>query len=1085
MSNSVEKVEKYLQTIAKDLHGELDTSNITRALYSTDASNYRVVPIAVFCPFDIDDVISLVRHCLEQKIPLTARGAGTSCAGNAIGPGVVLDFSKHMNKILALDPERQLATVEPGCIQSTLQLAANEYGLRFGPDPSTHNRCTIGGMVGNNACGPHATAWGKTSDNVVGIKVIDGRGRIFQIGTSLLSSHPDSTQLQAGAMIPGLEELVLNNLETIRTEFGRFGRQVSGYALDYLIPENRRNLPSMLVGTEGTLVTVLEVTVRLVPLPKAPVLVALGYPDMISAGYDVKKILPLKPLAVEGMDSRLVDVVRAHNKKGSVPDLPAGAGWLLCEVSDENLDLALSKAKALVAASNCLDSAIFPPGTQAAELWRIRADGAGLGGRTPLSNTKSEIELESEPVNDNKLSSDNKVHGNEQAWPGWEDAAVPPEFLGEYLTDFCELMEEHQVDGIIYGHFGDGCIHVRLDLPLHSQAGVKHAHTFIVACAKLLKKYHGSLSGEHGDGRARSELLPYMYSDRALSLFAGVKYLFDPNNLINPGVLTSPQPSFSTSFPSRTQTSRPVSSHPSAPHLFTESPLSSDSDFDSDPNSSPIASDTVLNPYSRESLPVAKPKPLVNTPQLTNQNSVLANVRGLTQDLRRPQAQAIPALDGFQFHEDHGDFTTAVHRCTGVSKCKANNSLAGGFMCPSYQATGQEVDSTRGRARILEEVANQSLISNWNDPAVVKALDLCLACKACSKDCPAGVDMAKYRSEALYRRYLGRGYARPLTHHILGKLPVLSRLATRVPGIAKLVNFSMRLDFIRKIGFWIVGIDPRRKMPPLKAELFSNWAKQYRIASGVCAPDKKYVLVWADSFSQTLEHTGAASMVQLLEKAGYTPLVADADVCCGLTWITTGQIPTARKKLTDIIDKLAPFAASGIPIVGVEPSCTAVLRDDILDLGITDPRAQIISNAVYTLAELLTAPAPLGPEHMNWLPDLSGIEIVAQPHCHHYSVMGWETDKSLLEQTGAKLNIMTGCCGLAGNFGMEKGHYDISVKIAEASLLPAIKRSPQAVYLADGFSCRTQAQQIVGRNGVHLSTLLLYGKNLSMEKNRK
>ncbi|MDO5722558.1 MAG: FAD-binding and (Fe-S)-binding domain-containing protein [Actinomycetaceae bacterium] len=1022
------------------VRGELDFTALARGIYSTDAGNYRVVPQAVFAPVDKNDALVALGACRELGIPVTARGAGTSCGGNAIGSGLVMDFQRHMNRVVSIDPHTQTAVVEPGCIEATLQAAAAEYDLRFGPDPSTQNRCTIGGMVGNNACGPHALAWGKTADNVLALEVVDGVGRHYlatATGAQPVGPEPQTTtgaqpvgpepqtatsaqepqtatgtqepqtttgQSQSGSVsaedgsapLAQLTALVDANLEAIRTQMGRFSRQVSGYSLEYMLPENHRNFASFLVGTEGTLTTTLEITVRLVPIPTAPVLVAIGYPDMVAAGYDVPALLPHHPLAVEGMDSRLVDVVRAHHGPGAVPELPAGQGWLMCEIGGSDLDDAMERARAMAADANSKSIAIYPPGEDAARLWRIRADGAGLGGRTPV-----------------QLDEDgNEVGGNEQAWPGWEDAAVPPQNLGDYLRDFSALMVEHGIDGLLYGHFGDGCVHVRLDMPLGSAAGVGKSKEFLVASAKLLGKYGGSMSGEHGDGRSRSELLQYMYSTQILQLFAEVKAIFDPENLMNPGVLTKPAPR-------RGQ------------------PDEEGWGFAPDP---------------------------------------------LEANLRRPAARAVLAEEGFQFTEDHGDFTTAVHRCTGVSKCRADLSSAGGFMCPSFQATGEEVDSTRGRARILEELTNGGLISSWDDPRVARALDLCLACKACAADCPAGIDMAKYRSESFYRRYRGR--MRPLSHYLLGWLPRWTNISASIPGAAAVANQVMRVGPIRKLAFKVAGIDSRRQMPALQGHRFTSRAArrgllkrapqvtQLHLGSEQSHNHPQYVVVFTDSFSNTLNDQGVFDLVQVLVAAGYTPLLPPEDVCCGLTWITTGQLPAARKRLTHLVEVLGPFAAAGIPIVGVEPSCTAVLRDDLKDLGVKHPQVEAVVSATMTLAELLTAEAPRGPRGREWLPNLDGVEVVAQPHCHHYSVMGWSADRKLLQEAGATVTELSGCCGLAGNFGMEKGHYDTSVAVAERSLLPALERHPHAVYLADGFSCRTQAQQLAGRDGVHLATLL-------------
>ena len=993
---------------------DVDASSGTRARYSSDAGLTRIPPLAVAFPRTPEQAIAAFDLARAHGVPLTARGGGTSCASNAIGPGLVLDFSRHMNRVISIDPEARTATIEPGCVGSTLQAASAKHGLRFGPDPSSQNRATIAGMVANNACGPHATAWGRTSDNIVSLDCVDGQGRRFTATTDHDAALSD---------VPGLASLIDSNLAPIRTELGRFKRQVSGYSLEHLTPEGGRNLAAMLTGTEGTLVLILSITVRLVPLPDAPVLAALGYRSMIEAADDVPALLTHSPLAVEGMDRRLVDVVRAHKGPGAVPALPEGEGWLLVEVGapGEDITASLERARALCADSAAIDTVVYPPGAQASALWRIRADGAGLGGRTPP---------------------DGAGGGDQQAWPGFEDAAVPPENLGAYLRDFTALMEEFDIDGLLYGHFGDGCVHVRLAMPLDTPEGVAHSRAFLQSAARICTAHGGSVSGEHGDGRARGELLRFMYSPEMLDLFARVKHVFDPDNLLNPGVLAAPMDEAEAASRARARNA----------------------------GSAGVAGGALeLQP----------------------------GVDPLDFSLRRVAARPMPADGGFAFTHDGGDFTAAVHRCTGVGKCRAG--VSGTFMCPSYLATREEKDVTRGRARILQEAANSQLVKAIDSPEVLEALDLCLACKACSADCPAGVDMARYRSEALFRTYRGR--MRPLSHYTLGWLPRLTRVTARVPGLASIANAVMSVAPLRSLAFRIIGLDPRRGMPALQSGTFTAWARRRSlladsvpasassdavsdareregaqassmsdspILSGPRDPSgRPYALVWADSFSQTLDDAGARAVVDVLEANGFAPIVAP-DACCGLTWITTGQLTGAKKHLASLLGVLAPFAASGIPIVGVEPSCTAVLRDDLLDLLPEDPRSMLVSGATHTLAEVLSAV----PASERRLPSLEGVEIVAQPHCHHYSVMGWDADQALLESLGARVTRLEGCCGLAGNFGMEAGHYDLSVAVASHSLLPSLSAQPDAVYLADGFSCRTQAAQLAGRGGVHLATLL-------------
>ena len=1003
---------------------DVDASSGTRARYSSDAGLTRIPPLAVAFPRTPEQAIAAFDLARAHGVPLTARGGGTSCASNAIGPGLVLDFSRHMNRVISIDPEARTATVEPGCVGSTLQAAAAKHGLRFGPDPSSQNRATIAGMVANNACGPHATAWGRTSDNIVSLDCVDGQGRRFTATTSHDAALSD---------VPGLASLIDSNLAPIRTELGRFKRQVSGYSLEHLTPEGGRNLAAMLAGTEGTLVLILSITVRLVPLPDAPVLAALGYRSMIEAADDVPGLLAHTPLAVEGMDRRLVDVVRAHKGPGAVPALPEGEGWLLVEVGapGEDVTASLERARALCADSAAIDTVVYPPGAQASSLWRIRADGAGLGGRTPP---------------------DGAGGGDQQAWPGFEDAAVPPENLCAYLRDFTALMEEFDIDGLLYGHFGDGCVHVRLAMPLDTPEGVAHSRAFLQSAARICAAHGGSVSGEHGDGRARGELLRFMYSPEMLDLFARVKHVFDPDNLLNPGVLAAPMDEAEATSRARARNAGVAGNSGGALELQP-------------------------------------------------------GVDPLDFGLRRVSAHPMPADGGFAFTHDGGDFTAAVHRCTGVGKCRAG--VSGTFMCPSYLATREEKDVTRGRARILQEAANSQLVKAIDSPEVLEALDLCLACKACSADCPAGVDMARYRSEALFRTYRGR--IRPLSHYTLGWLPRLTRITARVPGLAAVANAVMSVAPLRSLAFRIIGLDPRRGMPALQSGTFTAWARRHSllagsvptltpddaVSSGTASSDaatdareregatassmadspilsgprdpsgRPYALVWADSFSQTLDDAGARAVVDVLEANGFAPIVAP-DACCGLTWITTGQLSGAKKHLASLLGVLAPFAASGIPIVGVEPSCTAVLRDDLLDLLPEDPRSALVSSATHTLAEVLSAL----PASERRLPSLEGVEIVAQPHCHHYSVMGWDTDQALLESLGARVRRLEGCCGLAGNFGMEAGHYDLSVAVASHSLLPSLSAQPDAVYLADGFSCRTQAAQLAGRGGVHLATLL-------------
>lgn len=927
--------------LRKNIEGTIDSSERRRAEYATDASNYRVVPQAVAFPKSTGDVTTILSLAREHGVPVTSRGGGTSQAGNAVGTGIVVDFSRHLNRVLDIDPTTKTARVEPGVLMSDLQTAGKPHGLRFGPDPSTQNRATIAGMIANNSCGPHAISYGRTVDNVTSIDVIDGRGRSFTAGTGL-------------SPVPGLAEIGMSNLALIRTEFGRFSRQASAYALEHLLPENGPNLAKFLVGSEGSLTTITEAVVSLGDVPNSPTIVALGYPTMFEAADAVPSILPHGPLAVEGIDSRLIDLVRAHKGKDAVPELPDGAGWLLIEVGGATADEAVENGKALAADARTDAVRIIPAGPEATALWRIRADAGGLAGRTAAG---------------------------EPAWTGWEDAAVPPDKLGDYLREQDELMQSYGVTGLPYGHFGDGCVHMRTDFPLHRADGPQILREFLLEAGKMVTRYGGSASGEHGDGRARSELLSLQHSPEAISVLGQVKALFDPDNILNPGIIVDPLP--------------------------------------------------------------------------------------VEQNLRRPQAITISASSGFGFAHDAGSFTNAVHRCVGVGKCRADSTSAGGFMCPSYLATRDEKDSTRGRARVLQEVTNGGLFNSWDSEAVHDSLDLCLSCKACSSDCPAGVDMAQYKSEVLHRTYKGK--LRPRVHYALGWLPRWGRALTAVPGIAPVVNAALSIRPLARAVLWSGGMDSRRGMVRFNTRRFSKWAKRSKRVSNSStagAGHKKQVLLWTDSFSEYLSDAGARAMVDVLERSGFEVLLPDRQACCGLTWISTGQLDEAKARLQRTIEVLSPYVDRAIPIVGVEPSCTAVLRSDLVDLFPHDGRAKAIAAGTRTLAELLS-------DIEVDVPDLKGRTIVVQPHCHQHSVIGYGADRKLIERTGADVRELAGCCGLAGNFGMEAGHYEVSVAVAENSLLPTLRDAPEgSIFLADGFSCRTQADDLLNVQGVTLAQLL-------------
>lgn len=931
---------------------DVDDSTVTRAAYSTDASLYRIVPQAVVRPRHSDELEAIVDVARELRVPITMRGAGTSIAGNAVGPGLVVDTLKHLNKVVSIDAEAGTAVVEPGTVHAVLQKAAAPLGWRFGPDPSTHTRCTIGGMIGNNACGSRALGYGRMVDNVEGLDVVVGTGERLRLDVDGLAG--------SGATGAALDRLIGDHLGAIRTQFGRFGRQVSGYSLEHLLPENGRRLDRFLTGTEGTLAVITQADVRLVRDAPARTMAVLGYPSMAMAADAVPALLAHPLVACEGLDARIVDLVRGAGKP--VPELPKGAGWLFAEVTGDSVAETLALLERVVADADALEHRIVHDPAEAAALWRIREDGAGLAGRS-LSRP---------------------------AYSGLEDAAVPPEHLGSWLRDFEGLLEEFGLEGVPYGHFGDGCVHVRIDFPLvHGSESVDEGRAvfrgFMEASARALATYGGSLSGEHGDGRVRSELLRTMYDPEAIGLFERAKSICDPLGVLNPGNIADPAP--------------------------------------------------------------------------------------LDADLRTSAGRVREPLPLLRFAHDGGSMGDAVHRCTGVGKCLVGGGAGtpNSVMCPSYAATRDEKDTTRGRARVLQEALAGEFVQGLSDPAVHDALDLCLACKGCANDCPTGIDMATYKSEALHQTYAGR--RRPRSHYILGRLPMWARLTTAVGPMAKVANTSLKAGPIARLARSVAGVDQRRSLPSFAARTLRRTARATEEAAhfGAATPD---VWIWADSFTNHFLPASGLAAIRFLTSQGLSVRVIDERACCGLTWVTTGQLDAAKRIAGRTAATLAAYVSSGVPVVGIEPSCTATLRSDLTELC-DSPQAQTVAAGVLTFGELL---ARLAAQERITLPDLSGTTIVAQPHCHQASILGWEADERLLRSMGAQVTRVGGCCGLAGNFGVEQGHYEVSVAVAETQLLPAVRAAyatdPDTVVLADGMSCKIQLDDLADVPALHLAELL-------------
>ncbi|MFF7648318.1 FAD-binding and (Fe-S)-binding domain-containing protein [Streptomyces sp. NPDC007983] len=947
------------QALRRAVRGDVSFDAASRALMTMDASNYRRVPAGVVAPRDADDVAGALAVCRERGVPVVARGGGTSIAGQATGLGVVLDFTRHMRRIVSLDPERRTAVVQPGVILDELRTAAGAHGLTFGPDPSTHSRCTLGGMIGNNSCGSHSVAWGTTADNVRELDVLTYGGERVRAAQGL-----DALPVR---LREALRSLAGDHLALLRTGFPELPRRISGYALDELLPEKNADVARALTGSEGTLGVLTEATVRLVEAPAARALAVLGYPDESAAAEAAHTLLPYGPLTVEGMAADLV--VGASG-------LPKGAAWLFVEVGGAGREEAYARAEeiARAAAHATTDHTVVadPAGQRA--LWRVREDASGTATRMP---------------------------DGAEAWPGWEDCAVPPARLGAYLRDFRALMAQHGLRGTPYGHFGDGCIHVRIDFDLMREAGVRVFRDFSTDLADLVVAHGGSLSGEHGDGLARAELLPRMYGDEMVGLFGRFKDLWDPAGGLNPGVLARP--------------------------------------------------------------------------------------RRLDQDLRFDVLPRRPVDVEFGYPHDGGDFSAAVRRCVGVAKCRNEAVSGASVMCPSYRATGEEQHSTRGRARLLHEMlAGEVVRDGWRSEEVRDALDLCLSCKGCRSDCPVGVDMATYKAEFLHHHYEGR--VRPAAHYAMGWLPVWLRAAALLRA-APVANAASGVGFLSAVAKRAGGIAPERDIPELAREPFTRWWRGHartvrsspETARTVVSPVEgagprsgipeaaRTVVLWPDTFTNYLSPSVGQAAVRVLEAAGLRVVVPPKPVCCGLTWVSTGQLDRARAVMRRTLDVMAPALDAGLPVVGLEPSCTAALRTDLPELlGPDDPRAARLADSVRTFAQTLEEYAP------DWQPPKVDRPVVGQTHCHQHAVLGDAADRRLRERAGLTGELSGGCCGLAGNFGFEAGHYDVSVACAEDQLLPSVRNAEEnAEVLADGFSCRTQLDQLDGgRPARHLAEVL-------------
>ncbi|HVV85747.1 MAG TPA: FAD-binding and (Fe-S)-binding domain-containing protein [Kofleriaceae bacterium] len=943
------------RALAHVVRGEVRFDTATRAVYAHDASNYRQVPIGVVLPRDAADVEATIATCREHGAPVLSRGGGTSLAGQCVNAAVVMDFSKYMGAVVDVDVEGRRVRVQPGCVLDRMRGALAPHGLTYGPDPATHNHCTLGGMLGNDSCGIHsvmAEMYGpgaRTADHVEALEIVTYDGLRLRVGAT---PEDELARIIAaggrrGDIYRRLRDLRDRHAERIRARFAPIPRRVSGYNLDELLPERGFHVARALVGSEATCVTILEATLQVYPERPGRAVVLLGYPDVFAAGDHVPALRAFRPVGLEGFDDRLIaDVEATGLHAGSVKLLPPGKGWLLVELGEA------TRAQALDAARHLMDALRREPGApsmklfedehEAERIWKLREAGLGATAFVP---------------------------GRHDFWPGWEDSAVPPDRVGAYLRDLRALLDRHHLDAALYGHLGQGCIHCRIDFRLESADGREAYARFTRDAAELVVRHGGSLSGEHGDGQARGDLLAIQFGDELVRAFREFKAIWDPDGRMNPG----------------------------------------------------------------------------------------KKVDGLrrTEHLKLAVYQPAPHPTTFHPTADGGDFRHAALRCVGVGECRRDH---GGTMCPSFRVTHDELHTTRGRARALFEMMQGDVVQDgWASEAVKETLDLCLACKGCKGDCPVKVDVATYKSEFLSHYH--EHHRRPRHAYAMGWIHRWARLGGHVPWLANAVTQTPGL---RRLAAWLGGLAPERPIPRFAPVPFRRWFA--RRAARV--PDGRPVILWADTFNNHFIPSTLVAAVEVLEHAGYRVTVPREPLCCGRALYDYGMLPLAKRLWHRTMAALGPDVARGVPIVGLEPSCVSAFRDELPQLFPDDAVAQQLAQRTFTLAELLVRDDAR-------LPSLHGRAVV-HGHCHQKAVLDWGAERKVLAGLGLELDVLedAGCCGLAGSFGYEREHYDISMAIGEQALLPAVRAAGDAIAIADGFSCREQIQHATGRPAYHLAEVL-------------
>ncbi|MEA2288142.1 MAG: hypothetical protein QOD55_139 [Solirubrobacteraceae bacterium] len=940
--------------LERALDGPVRFDAYSRHLYSRDASAYAIEPLGVCFPRHADDVAAAIAVAGELDVPVLARGGGTSLAGQAVARAVVLDLSRHMRAILEIDPTGRRARVQPGVVQEDLNRAAGAAGLMFGPNTSTANRATIGGMIGNNSAGSQSIRYGMTIDHVERVDVVladASRGRLEAVDPAEAARRAGAGTLEASLYreLPGLVE---RHREAL-AGYPRFWRQAGGYRLDRLVRDGRLNPAKVVVGSEGTLATVVEAEVALVPEPAVRVMAVGHFTSTAAAIAATEDALAQDAASVELLDRAILDLSRRKLEYRGLGDILEGDpdALLFVELVGDDEAEVTARLDALERdwrehghgyhTLRAVDAA------QQAAVLEVRKSGLGLlmaasrGSRRPLAFV--------------------------------EDTAVPPERLNDYVADFKAILDARGLTAGFYGHCSVGCLHIRPFVDLRAPGGVETMREVAEEVAELVLAYGGVNASEHGDGLVRSPFNRRMFGDELYEAMREVKRLFDPRGLLNPGKVVDAEP--------------------------------------------------------------------------------------LTEHLRDPALPPAPPLRTTLHFDGPDGMRGAADRCMNIGLCRKTQA---GVMCPSYMATLEEDHATRGRANALVRALSMpDPHAALGDERLHEILDLCVECKACKRECPLDVDMASLKSEFLSHHQAIHGT--PLRSRVFGSIRLLNRIGA---ALAPVSNWPEGVRPLRAALERTVGIARERPLPRFERETLLRWdARRPRRATPAPRGD---VVLLADSFTTFTEPAIGRAAVELLERAGWRVRLQSAG-CCGRASISKGLLDQAQRMARAMVDRLAADAQRGTPIVGVEPSCLLTLRDEYLALLPDDPRVPVVAGQARLVADLLVEAIDAGDLPLGDSP-ASGRRIVFHGHCHEKAGVGTERSRALLERIpGAEVSELdAGCCGMAGSFGFEAEHYDVSRRIGELRLFPALRgEAPETIVAATGVSCRQQIGHFTGRAARH------------------